>query len=533
MKRLILLLCLLLIFGQAGAATKITQSHETSWYVNGTPYAVKTDAIAAAKAAALANPGVTEQLWPPPYDYVAQSDNPPPPPPGLTWLTGFQVLTPNMTGFPPAVGGSITDVPTGATSIRLADAKALGAPGNTLKAMYSQFPIDSYNHAYTFWEDTNGNVWLRTTATGAIKPLMDASGHAITENRSPRWDYSGSAPTTLYYTDMTRKLYAQDVATGKETVVHDFSDLIAKYAPANGIFMDGHADTDNGSRYFPIQILCFDPSGGSWYPLAFAVYDRQTDKVIGVIDSTSVPAGTDDMKNKPPHPLGDIHSAPFTIDRSGKYAIVQWQRPNDGWNANLENTTRDGAHAYAFSASGIDVAGGKRINPDGPTHGVSLIGSDGHSYWVDQNNETDWFEAVDLAVGIPPRAQDSNPSASQSIKIVNMGTLGWDVQVHFSAPRQPGNFVGMFFDAATNNGVGGNQFFVFSLKAGANPLRLGPSWHTNPGKGQSGDNYDDQNYGTFAQDGSAIYYASNGGDDSASRDPYMLPLPSGWQAHIP
>lgn len=466
--------------------------------------------------------------------------SPPPPPPSGTggspnfkYATGFGIMPPDYADHPsmPAPLASFDDPNTGAAIQRLTDASQFGTSGAafpSLKIMYSQFAPDSSDGKYVLAEDPNGNLYAADAKTGALVSALH-----VTENRSPRWDYSGNAPSTLYYTTMTGgQLRARDVATGADTLVHDFADMIAKYAPANGIFMDGHSDTDDQSRLFPIQILCFDPSGGSWYALALALYDRAQDKVVGVIDATNVPTDPADPK----HPLGDIHSAPFSLSRDGKYVAVQWSAPATG--SPLVDTTRDGAHCYpiTFDASGnptgIDVANGKRVNPSGGAHMCWAYGADGKCYYVAQNTRTDWFEAVDPAVGIGPRAGDTTQDLS--IKIVNNVTLGWNCQVHFSAPyRGPLGYVGMLFDAPDDTEPGGNQTYVFALKAGATPLRLGPTYHTNPGTGKSGDNYDDQHYGAFSQDGSRFYWASNWRNDSGQRDVFVLNLPADWQTGIP
>lgn len=442
----------------------------------------------------------------------------------------------------PAPLASFDDPNTGAAIQRLTDASAFGTSGAafpSLKIMYSQFAPDSYDGKYVLAEDPNGNLYAADATAGALVSALH-----VTENRSPRWDYSGNAPSTLYYTTMSGgQLRARDVATGADTLVHDFSDLIAKYAPANGIFMDGHSDTDGKSRLFPIQILCFDPSGGSWYALALALYDRVQDKVIDVIDATRVPTGSNDMQNTPPHPLGDIHSAPFSLSRDGKYVAVQWSAPSSTYNANLIDTTRDGAHCYpiTFDASGnptgIDVANGKRVNPSGGAHMCWAYGADGKCYYVAQNTRTDWFEAVDPAVGIGPRAGDATQDLS--IKIVNNGTIGWHSQVHFSAPyRAPYGYVAMLFDGPAQYDTtepGSNQTFVFPIAAGSTPLRIAPTYHANPGQNatRSGDNYDDQHYGAFSQDGTRFYWASNWNNDAGQRDVFVIELPGGWQSSIP
>lgn len=467
---------------------------------------------------------------------------PPPPPPSGTggspnfkFATGFGLMPADYTDHPsmPAPLASFDDPNTGASIQRLTDASKFGTSGAafpSLKIMYSQFAPDSSDGKYLFAEDPNGNLYVANAAAGAL--IAPAN---TTENHSPRWDYSGNAPSVFYRTGMyDGKLYAHDVATGKETIVHDFSDLIAKYAPANGIFMDGHADTDDKSRLFPIQILCFDPSGGSWYALALALYDRAQDKVVGVIDATNVPTDPADPK----HPLGDIHSAPFSLSRDGKYVAVQWSAPASG--SPLVDTTRDGAHCYAITfdaagnPTGIDIANGKRVNPSGGAHMCWAYGADGKCYYVVQNTKTDWFEAVDPAIGIGPRSGDSTQNLT--IKIVNNGTIGWHSQVHFSAPyRGPKGYVAMLFDGPGQYDAtepGSNQTYVFPIAAGSTPLRIAPTYHTNPGTGKSGDNYDDQHYGAFSQDGMRFYWASNWCNDAGQRDVFVIDLPDGWQSHV-
>lgn len=469
---------------------------------------------------------------------------PPPPPPvdtGFPSVTGFAVLAPDYGAHPsmPAQGGSFIDSASGAPILRLTDCSTWGTSGASFpsaKIMYSQFAPDSSDGKYLFAEDPNGNLYVADAATGDL-----ISPAHTTENHSPRWDYSGNAPSVFYRTGMTDgKLYAHDVVAQTDTVVHDFSDLIAQYAPANGIWMDGHADTDDKSRLFPIQILCFDPTGGSWFALALAVYDRAQDKVIGVIDASNVPTGDDDMKHSPAWPLGERSAAPFSLSRDGKYVAVQWSAPSSSYNANLINTTRDGSHCYPLifdaygNPTGIDVANGKRVNPTG-AHMCWALDADGKAWYVAQNTKTDWFEAVDPAVGIGPRAGDATQNLT--IKIVNNATIGWHSQVHFSAPyRGQKGYVAMLFDGPAQYDTtepGSNQTFVFALKAGATPLRLGPTYHTNPGSGKSGDNYDDQHYGAFSQDGSKFYWATNWRNDAGQRDVFVLDLPSGWQSKIP
>lgn len=474
------------------------------------------------------------------------SPTPPGPPsgggsPNFKYVTGFGVITPNYTMFPnpPAQGQSIVDPTTGATLTRLTDCSAwpdMHTPPSA-KVVYSEFACDNYDGSKILVTGPN-HFYLVNALTGQ---LMTSVGFG--ENQSPRWDYSGNAINTIYHTNGNggnngTKLFAYDAVAGVDTLVHDFADEVANYGGI-GIFCDGHSDTDGQSRIFPIQIMG-NPGGGSFFPLALLGYDRVQDKVFARIDSSNVPSGTNDMAQTPPRPIG-IPS--YTISRDGKYLIAQWGQPTSSSNANLINTTRDGTHAYpiAFDGNGNPTSanisgGGVRMNPSGGAHSCQVLDATGKGWMVSTNATTDWFEIIDPAVGCGPRSGDSTQTLTT--KICNQSTTGFATpgNVHFSAPyRGPAlGSIAFLFDAKNDTYVGGNQHYVFRMAAGANPLRIAPRYALNPGAGGgTGDVYDDQNYGTFSQDGTKLYFASNWGDDTKQRDTYVIALPLNWQTKLP
>jgi len=120
----------------------------------------------------------------------------------------------------------------------------------------------------------------------------------------PRWDADN--PNLLYFSDGTQ-LLSLDVTGGEPRLVHDFAaDLPGFQLSAVWTRYEGRPSRD--TRYWGLMAEDAD-----WLPVAFVVYDRQTDRAT-VRDMRGVPGIQDDVDHVTISPLGTYFLA--SLDRA-------------------------------------------------------------------------------------------------------------------------------------------------------------------------------------------------------------------------
>ncbi|MBN1484352.1 MAG: hypothetical protein JXA37_06480 [Chloroflexia bacterium] len=130
-----------------------------------------------------------------------------------------------------------------------------------------------------------------------LRPLREVP-HYLQE---PRWD--ARDPERLYVTDETR-LLAYNVRTDQQTLVHDFApDLPGQELSAVWTRYEGRPSADG--RYWALMA-----EDGDWTPVAFLVYDLQSDEVA-LRDVRGLPGIEDDVDHVAMSPLGSYFLASF------------------------------------------------------------------------------------------------------------------------------------------------------------------------------------------------------------------------------
>ena len=117
----------------------------------------------------------------------------------------------------------------------------------------------------------------------------------------PRWD--SKDPQLIYYIDETR-LMDYNIMTGQENVIHDLAnEFSGRSLAAIWTRYEGRPSMD--TRYWGLMV-----EDEEWLPVAFLVYDRQTDQVT-VRDMRGVPGIEDEVDHVTISPLGTYFLASF------------------------------------------------------------------------------------------------------------------------------------------------------------------------------------------------------------------------------
>lgn len=154
-------------------------------------------------------------------------------------------------------------------------------------------------HTFAYWKSVPGSI-LHSANNG--------------NDPEPRWDYSGSHPTWLYYRSNKQLRYV-DTANMSDHLVHDFTKDFPS-VPASAFILNGQEGSPSSdSRYWAFMFY------GS--PLVF-VYDKTTDTVVSSRTTSGATNGVNNVMMSP----------------SGNYVYVaySWTGRNDEF---------DGPHVYS------------------------------------------------------------------------------------------------------------------------------------------------------------------------------------------
>jgi hypothetical protein len=185
----------------------------------------------------------------------------------------------------------------GTCLVRVTDRERDLAPDDPSTGMVNEYArVDSFNAdgSRLLVRGTDGTWYLYDART--LQPLGPVSLAS-----EPRWD--AQDPDAVYYTDET-SLFALDVASGEATTVHDFAgDLPGQSLTAVWTRYEGRPSAD--SRFWGLMAEDED-----WEPVAFMVYDRQSDQVT-MRDLRGVPGVEDGIDHVTISPLGTYFLASF------------------------------------------------------------------------------------------------------------------------------------------------------------------------------------------------------------------------------
>jgi hypothetical protein len=310
----------------------------------------------------------------------------------------------------------------------------------------------------------------------------------------PRWD--SVDPHLIYYLDMDeRRLMVYNVQTTALTEVHNFEeDFPGQTVAAVWTRHEGRPSRDR--RYWGLMAEDDD-----WIPVAFLVYDQQTDGVT-IRDMRGVPGVADDVDHVTISPLGNHFLAAFD-----RYC----ERGKLG----------DDADPCGLMVYDRDLTRGRGLLRIIGHYDVALDAQE-REVVIYQDIDTDYISALDLETGAvtPLWAIDFSHTA---------------IGLHFSglAYDRPGwTLVSTHDDESTTYTWMDDQVFAVELKPGGRVIRLA---HTHSLVNDDLElDYWAEPHAAANPDLTRVLFTSNWGRSGGGEvDMFMIALPSNWLERLP
>jgi hypothetical protein len=389
----------------------------------------------------------------------------------------------------PSAGIPFRDPVFGTCIARVTDRSADLSPDDAsagLKNEYSRVQSFNANGTLILVRSIEAGWYLYDAQT--LRPLRQ-----LPLTTEPRWD--AGDPSRIYHVDETR-LMAYDVETGEQRVVRDFAaDFPGQRLAAVWTRYEGSPSMD--SRYWGLMAEDED-----WLPVAFVVYDRETDRVT-IRDVRGIPGVEDDVDHVTMSPLGTHLLASF--DRYCEHGSLG-----------------SDARPCGFMVYDRDLTGGRGL--------LRIIGhydpaldAEGREVIVYQDIDTDHISMLDLASG------EVTPLWSIDYSHTPIG-------LHFSglAYDRPGWALVSTYSGGhpTDYTWMDDQVFAVELQAGGRIVRLAHT-HSLVDEGQEHD-YWAEPHGTVNRDFTRILFTSNWGRSGTEEvEMFLIELPADWFERIP
>jgi hypothetical protein len=397
-------------------------------------------------------------------------------------VTGLEVLpVPKLAEPPPRQW--FTDPTFGTCLVRVTDRERDLVAGDDSRGMVNEYSrVQSFNAdgsrllAYSI----EGGWYLYDAQT--LVPIGE-----LTLGVEPRWD--AEDPALIYYLDETR-LMSYDVADRTRVEVRDFAgDFPDQELGAVWTKFEGRPSRDRRCWGLMAEDL-------EWLPVAFLVYDLQTDTVT-IRDMRGVPGVEDDVDHVTISPLGTYFLASF--DR----ACEEGQKGADDHPCGLMVYDRDLSSGRGL----LRIIG----------HYDPALAADGREVVVYQDIDTDQISMLDLASG----------------EITSL----WDID--FSQTSIGLHFSGLAYDrpgwavvSTHDNDVGSytwmdDQVFAIELRAGGRVARLAHT-HSQVDPDQEHD-YWAEPHASVNHDFTRVLFTSNWGRSGTEQvDMYLIELAPDW-----
>jgi len=409
-------------------------------------------------------------------------------PPGFTFITDLQVYA-VPTLAEPAPRQWFTDPTFGTCLVRVTDRASDLSPDDTSTGLVNEYArVQSFNAdgSRLLAHGTDGTWYLYDAQT--LQPLGE-----LPLAREPRWD--AVDPNLVYYLDWTR-LMSYNVQTAAQTEVRDFADdFPGQNLAAVWTRYEGSPSRDR--RYWGLMAEDED-----WIPVAFLVYDRQTDQVT-IRDMRGVPGIEDDVDHVTMSPLGTYFIASF--DRyceSGELG--------------------DDAHPCGLMVYNRNLTNGRGL--------LRIIGhydpaldAQGREVIIYQDIDTDHISVLDLASGAVTPLWEIDFSFTA-------------IGLHFSglAFDRPGWAVVSTHDDAAAHTWMDDQVFLVELKADGRVVRLAHT-HSIVDESQPAEySYWAEPHASANPDLTRVLFTTNWGRfDTGEVEMFMIALPPDWSERLP
>ena len=410
-------------------------------------------------------------------------------PPDLSLITGTQVYP--VPDIPePAPRQWFTDPTFGTCMVRVTDRANDLSPGDPSPGLANEYArVQSFNAdgSRLLLYGTEGTWYLYDAQT--LLPLDQ-----LPLEIEPRWD--ANDPDVLYYSDETR-LMSLNVRTGEQTVIRDFvDDLPGQNLAAVWTRYEGSPSRDR--RYWGLMAEDED-----WIPVAFLVYDRETEQVT-VRDIRGVPGVKEDIDHVTISPLGTYFLASFDFScREGKLG--------------------DDAHPCGLMVYDRDLINGRSLlRVIG--HYDPALDARGREVIVYQDIDTDYISMLDLETGTVTPLWEIDFSHTA-------------IGLHFSglAYDRPGwALVSTHDDQVATYTWMDDQVFAVELKAGGRVVRLAHT-HSLVDESQPSEYYYwAEPHASVNPDFTRVVFTTNWGRfDTAEVEMFMIALPPDWTERLP
>ncbi|HSJ55998.1 MAG TPA: hypothetical protein VLC95_02395 [Anaerolineae bacterium] len=383
----------------------------------------------------------------------------------------------------PAARQWFADPTFGTCLVRLTDRNADLAEGDASSGLVNEYArVQAFNAdgSHLVIYGTDGTWYLYDAHT--FLPLR-----TLPIGDEPRWD--ASDPNRLYHLADTRLLW-YDVATGGEDLVHDFyADLPSQNVSRVWTRHEGSPSRDR--RYWGLMA-----EDEEWLPMAFLVYDRETDAVT-VRDVRDLPGIEEDVDHVTMSPLGT-------------YFLASFDRACD------EGRLGDDAHPCGLMVYDRDLAVGRGLLRLIGHYDVALDAA-GREAVVYQDIDTDEISMLDLATGqVTPLwpIDFSHTPIGLHFSGLAYDRPGWAVvSTH---DEDPGIYTWM-----------DDQVFVIELRPGGRVVRLAHT-HSVRDYDQELDYWAEPQATTNVDLTRILFHTNWGRSGSGQVDTYLIELPAGW-----
>jgi hypothetical protein len=342
---------------------------------------------------------------------------------------------------------------------------------------------------------TTGSIWY-VYGADTLEPLVQLPvGDYLTGASEPRWD--AVDPDVFYYEDAEMRLMAYDLATGEQTVIHDFADDLPGYDAINvWTRYEGRPSAD--TRYW--GLMAGDEEGNT---LAFLVYDKQTDEVIA----------TRDMRDEPMADV-DVGIDNVTISPLGNYFLASFSYCERG-------QPGDDAHPCGLMVYDRDLTNGRNLLRTIGHYDV-VLDAEGREVIMFEGIDDDTISMLDLATG------SVTPFWPIDYQHTSLGT-------HYSgcAFDRPGWVLISTYDPVPGAYTWmEDQVFAVELKPDGRVVRLAHT-HSVVDEEQEKD-YWAEPQASVNQDFTRIVFTTNWGRSGTEEvEMYMIELPSDWPEQLP
>ncbi|MGI1678188.1 MAG: hypothetical protein K6L75_05625 [Cellvibrionaceae bacterium] len=411
---------------------------------------------------------------------------------------------------------SIIEPTTGLKLTRLTDSDRLDGTSDAFVSYSRYTPENSSGNLFLAFGSNSISSWVIERKTGeTIAKLTKRGGKTIGENHEIRWDNSGKHPNRLYYRDGMRLIQIDNVYDHIKTTstIKDFS---KQFPESTLVYNDVEGDSSDDSDHWAFMAVHYN--GTTNVVDAFIHYQISTDTTHSLTTKQLSGTKLGHYAERKVFPRPNM----VEISPNGDGIVLHYERAwgnKEYGNRHKDiNTWFDGAYLWPLDFN-IEKQKPRKISVSS-THSGWSWGNNEESYFISQNNRTDYIEAVPLSPN------------KRSIIIGSHRDMGWSTGFHFGKmPKKLSNW-----SLVSTYGLGDekeewalNQIFLLELKSiyqNNRIVRIGPTYNHYDGE------YRDEAIAAINLEGNRVYFSSNWGGSIQHREIFMYELPENWQENL-